>query len=120
MTYYKYKQIALLEARSTDFGFFFPTTFPKENLNPKFHIAVAEMHHFATLMAEFGISPGMGNEQSIEAIHVKYNRAASHNRNARNAALRLKRMMRRSHTTSNASLQSNARNPTKRKAPGLP
>lgn len=34
-----------------------------------------------------------GNEQSIEAIHVKYNKEARRFRQAKNTALRLKRMM---------------------------
>ena len=124
-------EIRLLECRAVDFGFFLPRAFKTELLSHKFHIFVAEMHHYAKLKGAKGLSPGMGmhqtrshpllsnphelfagNEQSIEAIHVKYNKEARRFRQAKTAALRLKRMVASMHTKSNAG--SKHRNPCPR------
>jgi hypothetical protein len=108
-------EIALLEARCTDFGMFLPTTFPLENLNPKFHVLVCEMHRHAKLMASAGISPGMGNEQSIEAIHVKFNMLQQRMRSAKTTGLKLQQMMNAQHIAGSAAIKSEAHDPVSRK-----
>jgi hypothetical protein len=101
--------VVLLEARATDFGFWYPRTFKNHSLNPKFHVMVTHMHQYARAMASKGISPGMTNEQSIEAVHVKYNDLARRMRNAVNDAMKLKRMMSQREVAVNPLVHSEAR-----------
>ena len=84
-------EIAALELRAVDLGFYMPTSFPNESLNPKFHVLVCELHRFARHMAAFGISPGMTNEQVIEAYHVYLNRESRRQCAAKNEAIKNKR-----------------------------
>ncbi len=86
-------EVATFELRAADFGCFLPRTFPSENLNPKFHMLVIEMPRYMNLMASSGISMGMGNEQSIETIHVKFNKEVLRMRNAKSKGEKLRRSM---------------------------
>jgi hypothetical protein len=108
-------EVQLFDGRATDFGMWLPTTFPKESLPPKFHILVCEMPYYAKLMAKHGQSIGKGNEQSIEGVHVKYNKQADMHRNSKCRRRKLTRMHRSRSATTHSKLQSQAGVGKKRK-----
>ena len=109
-------EVALLEARCNDLGMWVPVTFPTESLPPKFHMVVSEMPRYARAMATKGISPGRGNEQSIEGVHVKYNKEHRNHARCGDNARRLSRMH-AVRTAKTCADHSSAREPVPRKRP---
>jgi hypothetical protein len=67
-------EIATLEKRIRDFGFWFPAAFPNASITVKFHVQQFHLYQIAKLLAPDGISPGMNSEQAIESVHVIMNK----------------------------------------------
>ena len=62
-------EVVMLEKMAVDLGFSFPEKFPAESITYKMHLMFCHVHVYAALNAPFGRSPGMDNEQGIEASH---------------------------------------------------
>ena len=72
------------------------------------------MPKYTNVMGSIGISVGMGNEQSIEAIHVKYNREAKRMCSAKNKNEKIRLAMLAISTKHNPTIKSEHRHPKKR------
>ena len=72
------------------------------------------MPKYTNVMGSIGISVGMGNEQSIEAIHVKYNREAKRMCSAKNKNEKIRLAMLAISTKHNPAIKSEHRHPKKR------